>query len=299
MSRVVRTRRCKHGFWGLLFVAIAAWAGTTYPDFLHALAQMESSMNQYAVNRFGYAGLYQMGSLALQDAGFKTASGGWTGRDGVNSQADYLANAQAQTDAVTTYQQRAEAYIVSHHLDAAIGTTINGVLITASGLIAGYHLVGPGALQNYVQNGVVATDGNGTPITAYVQRFGGYGLPVSGTTAASVLGASPTGGVAVVVPPTSPYATPAPNVNTSPLLGNNGPSYATAADGFAGATGYHMSDVRSLIAGLVAALVLLWFAYTQASSWQGFSAGKLTIHALQSNAVQGGVVVMLLMYLIW
>ncbi len=293
----------KHGLWGLLFVALAAWAGTTYPDFLKALGQRESSMNQFAVNRYGYAGLFQMGSLALQDAGYKTATGAWTGKDGINSQADYLADAQAQVNAVTAYQQKAEAFILSQHLDIAFGTTVNGVQITASGLIAGYHLVGPGALRNYINNGIVASDGNGVPITTYIQQFADYGLPVNGTTYASVVAATPTGGVATIVtPPSVSYATTAPLVNMSPLLLPSvatTPTYATAAAGFQGATGYAMGDVRALMMLLVAALVLLWFGYTLTSSWQGFSAGTLTVFNLKSNVIQGSIVVMLLMYIIW
>ncbi len=292
----------KHGLWGLLFVALAAWAATSYSDFLKALGQRESSMNQFAVNRFGYAGLFQMGSLALQDAGYKTASGAWTGKDGINSQADYLANAQAQVNSVTAYQQKAETFILSQHLDTAIGTTVNGVQITASGLIAGYHLVGPSALRNYIQNGIVASDGNGVPITTYIQQFAGYGLPVNGTTYASVLAATPTGGVAVVVPASSSYATVAPLVNASPLLSPSAaasPTYATAADGFLGATGYVMGDVRAFMMLLVAALVTLWYAYTLTSSWQGFSEGRLSLVNLKSNAIQGSIVVMLMMYIIW
>jgi hypothetical protein len=95
VPRIVRTHRYRHALWSLLFVAFAAWAGTTYTDFLRALGDRESSMNQYAINQYGYAGLFQMGSLALQDAGYKTATGGWTGKDGITSQAQFLADAQA------------------------------------------------------------------------------------------------------------------------------------------------------------------------------------------------------------
>ena len=117
MSKISHWMR-RHWLLSLLFVAAAAWAGTTYADFLRALAQRESSMNQYAVNQGGYAGLYQMGSLALQDAGYKNASGGWTGKDGITSQAGYLADAQAQTNAVTAYYAKAWNTIKYFGLDS-------------------------------------------------------------------------------------------------------------------------------------------------------------------------------------
>ena len=50
---------------------------------------------------------------------------------------------------------------------------------------------------------------------------------------------------------------------------------------------------------LVAALVTLWYAYTLTSSWQGFSEGRLSLVNLKSNAIQGSIVVMLMMYIIW
>ena len=76
------------------------------------------------------------------------------------------------------------------------------------------------------------------------------------------------------------------------------PSYANAEDGFHGATGYQMGDVRVVFVLLTAALVLLWFARTFVSTWGGFADGKLTISHIGSNAVHGAIVVMILMYLI-
>ena len=301
MSRAISLVLRKYGIWSLLLVAAAAWAGTAYSDFLRALAQRESSMNQYAVNQYGYMGLFQMGSLALQDAGFKNASGGWTGKDGVRSQSDFLANAQAQINAVTAYQQKAEAFILSKKLDAAIGTTINGVPITASGLIAGYHLVGPTALTNFIRYGIVTADGNKVPITAYIKQFGGYALPVAGTTVAALLAATPTGGTATsgtsgtLVPTTAPLVTAPPLL---PGISAAAPSYANAAEGFHGATGYQMGEVRAVFVLLTAALVLLWFARTFVSTWAGFTDGKLTLPHIGNNAVQGAIVVLILMYLL-
>ena len=46
MPTVTRWVR-RHWLLSLLFVSVAAWAGTTYADYLRALAQRESSMNQY------------------------------------------------------------------------------------------------------------------------------------------------------------------------------------------------------------------------------------------------------------
>jgi hypothetical protein len=52
----------------------------------------------------------------------------------------------------------------------------NGVRLTISGLLAGAHLLGPKSVQKFLNSGKVEKDGNGTPITEYLKKFGGYFL---------------------------------------------------------------------------------------------------------------------------
>lgn len=303
----------RHWLLSLLFVAAAAWAGTTYADFLRALAQKESSMNQYAVNQGGYAGLYQMGSLALQDAGYKNASGGWTGKDGITSQAGYLADAQAQTNAVTAYYAKAWNTIKYFGLDSYVGQTVNGVQITESGLLAGYHLLGIGTaanpgLKQFLQNGTVGTDGNKTPITTYISQFGGYAMPVAGTTYASVLAAKPSGGVTAGA--TGTTTTPAktavpPSLTGTSLLGSSGSSgssasvYADPMTGYAGGSGSSMGDTRNMLALIAGAATLTWLAYVLLGSWTAFANGRAEMRHMSGDIVRGMVVVMLIVFLIW
>src|SRR4030067_437283 len=63
-----------------------------------------------------------------------------------------------------------------NYIGKYVGQTINGVLITESGLIAGAHLKGPTGLRKYLEsNGENdVTDGFGTPISSYIRDFGGY-----------------------------------------------------------------------------------------------------------------------------
>ena len=49
--------------------------------------------------------------------------------------------------------------------------------ISMSGILAGAHLVGPGDLVTYLVNETVAEDENGTPITQYINDYGGYETP--------------------------------------------------------------------------------------------------------------------------
>ena len=69
----------------------------------------------------------------------------------------------------------------TYGLDAYIGKTINGIEITDSGIIAGAHLKGfgndknPGVKHFLKSDGKTdPTDGLGTPVSEYVEKFGGY-----------------------------------------------------------------------------------------------------------------------------
>ena len=48
--------------------------------------------------------------------------------------------------------------------------------ITTSGLIAGAHLVGQGAVRKFIVDGEIYKDGNGTPITKYIGELGGFNM---------------------------------------------------------------------------------------------------------------------------
>lgn len=62
------------------------------------------------------------------------------------------------------------------------GQTLNGVELTTSGMILGAHLIGEGWFQGrYIKSGGIdiPTDGDGTtgtPVTQYIEQFGGYDL---------------------------------------------------------------------------------------------------------------------------
>ncbi|NWE92847.1 type I secretion C-terminal target domain-containing protein [Pseudomonas reactans] len=153
-------------------------------EFYESLGQRESSGNYTAENSAGYKGKYQMGEAALIDTGYvlpdddpydNNYSGGWTGKGGVNSTSDFLNSPAAQEQAVRELSARNWETIKALGLDAYIGTTVNGVLITKSGLIAGSHLVGVGKVKEFLEsNGSsVPVDGNGVPVTEYIDEMGG------------------------------------------------------------------------------------------------------------------------------
>ena len=74
------------------------------------------------------------------------------------------------------YKKQDWKYIKNLGLDKYVGREINGQLITASGLLAGAHLVGVGGLKKYLNsNGKNdVKDATGTPVSLYIKRFAGY-----------------------------------------------------------------------------------------------------------------------------
>ena len=151
----------------------------TYIDYLNALGMMESSDNYSAKNKYGYLGRYQMGSLALQDAGFMDSKGNWTATAktyGVTSESTFLGNKTAQDVAITAFNKKQWGYIKYYGLDKYIGGLYCGVTVTASGLLAAVHLVGIGTILKALPSGVSAKDANGTTAAFYMQKFGGYDI---------------------------------------------------------------------------------------------------------------------------
>jgi hypothetical protein len=156
----------------------------TYQQFLEALAARESTGDYKIVNQLGYVGKYQFGEVALIDAGYYRKDGTkandwkgpWTGKDGIASINDFRNSPAAQENAIRAYMDKQWSYIVHFHLDAYVGKTVGGVEITASGLLAGAHLVGIGGLKTFLtSNGnKVPRDGNHVPITTYIGQFKGY-----------------------------------------------------------------------------------------------------------------------------
>lgn len=160
----------------------------TYDEFLEKVAAKESGGRYDVTNSLGYLGKYQMGEPALIDSGYYQKdgtrkndwAGTWTGKDGVRSKDDFLGSPTAQEHAIGDYMKVQWGYIRHYGLDKHVGQTLSdGVKITESGLLAGAHLLGVGGLKDYVtSNGKIdGKDGNGTPISSYVKKFGDHETP--------------------------------------------------------------------------------------------------------------------------
>lgn len=154
-------------------------------EWLEEIGRRESSGNYSAVNYAGYLGKYQLGSDVLTDTGYYKANpngktndwlGQFTGKDNVYSKEDFLKNHQAQENAMRENVKKQWKYLQGNGATKAVGSQINGIDITPSGLISGSHLVGQGETGKYINsNGkYIPKDGNGISIEEYLKKYGGY-----------------------------------------------------------------------------------------------------------------------------
>ncbi len=172
----------------------------SYDQFFHDLAVRESvgifdpnaTPNYQALgdNGLNYLGAYQFEGWAMINLGYykddgnpnanQWKAGYWTGKDGINSEQDYLNNPAVQDSAAHQWMQNfVWGFVQSAGLDHYIGQTIDGINITASGLLAGTHLRGADAVQQFLSSGgkTDPTDPYGTPVSQYISHFSGYQTP--------------------------------------------------------------------------------------------------------------------------
>lgn len=156
----------------------------SYDSFLDTLAFRESTNNPQAINTKGYLGLYQMGRLALADAGmivddkkkgnnYKTYK--WTDKAkklGINNYQDFLDNPAAQKAAVSDYHDKLRGYLENNGAIDRVGDTYDGAMITEEGLLGAAHLVGAGGVKEWLDGDTTVADGYGTSPAEYVQLLG-------------------------------------------------------------------------------------------------------------------------------
>ena len=132
-------------------------------SFLTAVGFRESGNRYHITNKWGYMGKYQFGKSTLKGLGFKV------------TKKEFLSNPQLQEEAMMALllhnKEKLQKYI-----DVFDGKTVNGMLITESGILAAAHLGGQGSVKRYFKNGKVFRDGNGTKITSYMEKFSGYDI---------------------------------------------------------------------------------------------------------------------------
>ena len=133
------------------------------------LGWYESRMNWKAINKYGYMGTWQHGRAILKDFGLDIRPGDFKKDPTIFPPELQYKVLMAQIKMQLVQLQRYDAYI---------GHTIGGITITRSGLLAGCHLGGLGAVKIFLKsNGTVdRRDCNGTRISDYMREFALYDL---------------------------------------------------------------------------------------------------------------------------
>jgi len=138
--------------------------------FINDLGYSESGNNWQSVNQIGCFGEWQFGESTLKYLGYRKIT---------------LKKFQAHPEIFPRdVQLKALKTLIKVNLmlllqyEHFIGDSINGVVITKSGMIAASHLGGAGSLQKYLDsNGKInKKDVLGTSITDYLKRFSYYDL---------------------------------------------------------------------------------------------------------------------------
>ena len=179
-----------------------------FRDMLEALGKSETGLasgdsRQYKfVNpQLYFLGKYQFAEILLIRLGYYKAQvyfgngadknywkGSWTGKNGINSKAEFLNSPETQEKAIReafgvswqdiNYLMNKRGKSIESYLSQVKTFSENGksrtIKITLSGIIAAAHLKGPGKVVDLLISGEVSQDHFGTSILEYLEEFGGY-----------------------------------------------------------------------------------------------------------------------------
>lgn len=146
-----------------------------YDDFIHSIGESESS-NVWDKTRLNsqYIGWFQFGNAAFEEC---KKLGLDVDKYGKNN---FLNNPNAQKlwfEALLRTNRKYLSDIILKWNFKHIKNVKSSV--TESGILMGAHLVGHSACRTFFEsNGdIIPKDGNGVPITVYIEKFSGYELP--------------------------------------------------------------------------------------------------------------------------
>lgn len=162
-------------------------------EFLKALFASEGGGNHRVINQAGFIGKYQFGEAALIDLGYYVSDGSnyrndwrgkWTGKHGARNLDGFLESTDTQDAAASEWINLLCGRARRMGLHRHYGSTINGILVTESGVLAGAHLVGmgtkhkPDGIALFLQSSGSKdpVDGNGTRASKYLRKFAGFEL---------------------------------------------------------------------------------------------------------------------------
>ncbi len=154
-----------------------AWEAAPNAEFRQRIAEAERSA-EHARSGYGLRnpasgalGRYQFLPSTLLDLGWRSADGRWTAaaqRQGVASEADFLARPAAQEAAMSAYLNRVEQQLSRSGAAGRQGEVLRGVgggdvTVTEAGLVAAAHRRGAGTVARWLQHRIATPD---APLTA-------------------------------------------------------------------------------------------------------------------------------------
>jgi len=147
-----------------------------FNDFANDLGARESGNKYNIKNTLGFLGRWQFGKPRLWDLGYSI--NGWKPKNReakkMIAETTFLKSPELQDEIfknhIADLLKRAK-----QNYGKYIGTTVNNILITESGLVAGAHLKGFGGVNQFLA-GKDNSDAFGTQISEYIKKFGGYNL---------------------------------------------------------------------------------------------------------------------------
>lgn len=130
--------------------------------FKEAVAFKESQGKYKVVNTLGYLGKYQFGRTTLE-------------RFRIYNTKDFLNNPELQEKAFIAYC-KVNKWILRKDIKRSVGKTINGIVITESGILAAAHLGGAGNVKKFLRSNGETTfkDAYGASISLYLKKFANY-----------------------------------------------------------------------------------------------------------------------------
>jgi len=134
-----------------------------FSDFLDDIGMVESSGRYKIINTYGYMGKYQFSKATLKSIGIK-----------IKPQ-DFLNNPELQEIAMKRLLD-ANKNTLRKYITKYSESTVQGIKISESGILAAAHIAGAGNVKKFFDNGQDFKDGYGTKLTDYLQKFYGYQL---------------------------------------------------------------------------------------------------------------------------
>ena len=133
-----------------------------FVGFKEAVAFKESQGKYNKVNSLGYLGKYQFGKSTLN-------------RIRIYDTNKFLNDPKLQEDAFLALCSL-NKWILQRDIKRCVGTKINGIEVTESGILAAAHLAGAGNVKIYLRSkgNRIFVDAYGSTVESYLKKFAGY-----------------------------------------------------------------------------------------------------------------------------